>query len=85
MKIGGEYKLGQIGLRQWQKFARRTRVNAEELIGRLTSMAKQIPDEIASASLAARERGLDATILERLTARLIERVRACEGMLGATA
>jgi serine/threonine-protein kinase HipA len=81
MKIGGEYKLGQIGLRQWQKFARRTRVNADELIGRLTSMAKQLPDEVASASALAREEGLDATIVERLARQMIERAGACERAL----
>ncbi len=32
MKIGGEYKLSQIGLRQWQKFAHEARVDADELI-----------------------------------------------------
>jgi serine/threonine-protein kinase HipA len=54
MKIGGEYRLSQIGLHQWQKFARRTRVNADQLIERLTSMTKQIPDEVASASARAK-------------------------------
>jgi serine/threonine-protein kinase HipA len=81
MKIGGEYKLGQIGLRQWQKFARRTRVNAEELIERLASMARQLPDEAISASAVMREQGLDAAIVERLTGQLIERARACERTL----
>jgi serine/threonine-protein kinase HipA len=84
MKIGGEYKLGQIGLRQWQKFARRTRVNADELIARLAAMARQLPDEATRASAAARENGLDATILDRLTAQLIVRARACEGLLAGT-
>jgi serine/threonine-protein kinase HipA len=84
MKIGGEYKLGQIGLRQWQKFARKARANVDQLIERLTSMAKQIPDEAASASALAREEGLDATIIERLTTQLIERARACERALAGT-
>jgi serine/threonine-protein kinase HipA len=81
MKIGGEYKLGQIGLRQWQKFARKARVNADQLIERLTSMAKQLPDEAMGASALAREAGLDAAMVERLTTQLIERARACESAL----
>jgi serine/threonine-protein kinase HipA len=84
MKVGGEYKLSQIGVRQWQKFARKARVNADQLIERLTSMAKQIPDEATSASALAREEGLDATIVERLTTPLIERARACETALART-
>ena len=31
MKIGGEYRLKQIGLRQWEKFARKTQVNADAI------------------------------------------------------
>lgn len=84
MKIGGEYKLTQIGLRQWQKFARKARVNPDALIERLTFMARQIPDEATSASALAREEGLDATILERLTKQLIERAGACERALAVT-
>jgi serine/threonine-protein kinase HipA len=84
MKIGGEYKLGQIGLRQWQKFARRTRVNADELTERLASMARQLPDEATSASAVMREQGLDAAIVERLAGQLIERARACERTLAGT-
>jgi serine/threonine-protein kinase HipA len=84
MKIGGEYKLGQIGLRQWQKFARKARVNADQLIERLTSIAKQIPDEAMRASALAREQGLDAAIAERLTVQLIERARTCERALAGT-
>ncbi|MBK3665092.1 hypothetical protein JJE66_28150 [Bradyrhizobium diazoefficiens] len=44
MKVGGEYKLDQIGARHWQKFARVTRVDADELVASLVSMAEQIPD-----------------------------------------
>jgi serine/threonine-protein kinase HipA len=31
MRIGGEYKLTQVGLRQWRKFARETRVDEGEV------------------------------------------------------
>jgi serine/threonine-protein kinase HipA len=83
MKIGGEYKLTQIGLRQWQKFARKARVNPDALTERLTFMAKQIPDEATRASALARDEGLDATIVERLTKQLIERASVCERALAA--
>ena len=77
MKIGGEYKLSQIGLRQWQKFARKARVEPERLITRLAAMAKQLPDEVNAARVRAREQGLDASIVERLAANLIERASEC--------
>jgi serine/threonine-protein kinase HipA len=84
MKIGGEYQLSQIGLRQWQKFAREARVEADELIARLAAMAKQLPDEVNAACVRAREQGLDAPIIERLAAQLIKRAGECERLLGGS-
>jgi serine/threonine-protein kinase HipA len=84
MKIGGQYKLSAIGLRQWQRFAREVRVEPDGLIARLAAMAKQFPDEVNAAHARAREQGLDAPIIERLAAKLIERAGECERRLGAT-
>lgn len=80
MKIGGEYKLDQIGLRQWQKFAREARVNADELIASLASMAKQLPDEVNAARVRARGDGLNEAVIERLAAQLVERASECQRM-----
>jgi serine/threonine-protein kinase HipA len=81
MKVGGEYKLGQVGLRQWQKFARETRFNADELIARLGSMARQLPDQANDVRTRARAEGLDKTIIDRLATRLIKRADECERVL----
>jgi len=81
MKIGGEYKLGLISLRQWQRFARETHVNADELIARLEAMAKQLPDEADDARQRAQAEGLDEAIIDRLATRLIERAGHCERLL----
>ena len=82
MKVGGEYNLNQIGLRQWQKFAREVRVDPEELIARLAGMAQRLPDEVNATRARAREQGLAAPVIERLAAKLIERVGECERRLG---
>jgi serine/threonine-protein kinase HipA len=81
MKVGGEYRLGLVGLRQWQTFARETLLNADELIARLTSMAKQLPDQAEDARKRARTEGLSKAIIDRLAMRLIERAGQCERML----
>jgi serine/threonine-protein kinase HipA len=81
MKVGGEYRLDRIGLRQWQKFARETRLNADELIARLGSMARQLPNEADDARRRAQAEGLDKTIIDRLATRLIERAGECERVL----
>jgi serine/threonine-protein kinase HipA len=84
MKVGGEYKLSLIGLRQWQKFAREARVEADELVDLLASMAKQLPDEVNAARVRAREEGLDEAIVERLAMQLIERAGECRRLLGGS-
>jgi serine/threonine-protein kinase HipA len=81
MKIGGEYKLSRIGRRQWQKFARETRMQAHELIALLLSMAKQIPDEVAAVRARAGEEGLKEAIVERLATQLAKRALDCQRML----
>lgn len=81
MKIGGEYRLNQIGRRQWQKFAREMRLETDKLLQLLTTMAKQIPDEVTAVGMRAREQGLDDAIVERLTTGLIDRAGQCEKML----
>jgi serine/threonine-protein kinase HipA len=82
MKIGGEYKLKQIGLRHWQKFARETRVDVDALLSQLTGMAKQLPDEVNAARKRSREAGLKEGIIERLAMQLIERAAECQRILG---
>ena len=83
MKVGGEYKLSHIGLRQWQKFAREVRLDADEMIELLTSMANQLPDEVNAVRLRAREQGLTNAIVERLATQLIARAGNCGKLLGA--
>ena len=82
MKVGGEYTLSRIGLRQWQKLAREVRVDPEELISRLAGMAQRLPDEVNVTRVRAREQGLSAPVIERLAAKLIERAGECERRLG---
>jgi len=83
MKVGGEYKLSLIGLRQWQKFAREARVDADKLIEMLIAMSKKLPDEAKAAQARARKEGLAERIVTRLVTQLIERAGDCGRLLGA--
>jgi serine/threonine-protein kinase HipA len=85
MKIGGEYELLNIGLRQWQKLAQEIRTDADALTNRLRTMAEQLPDAISQASASAREEGLDTAIIDRLATRLTERAKECTHLLTAAA
>jgi serine/threonine-protein kinase HipA len=84
MKIGGEHKVELIGLRQWQKFAREVRTNADRLVEVLISMAKHLPDEVATARALAREEGLNNALIDRLAKQLIDRAHECQRLLGGT-
>jgi len=84
MNIGGEHKVELIGLRQWQKFAREVRTNADQLVEVLISMAKHLPDEVAAARALAREEGLNNALIDRLAKQLIDRAHECQRLLGGT-
>ncbi|UGY17062.1 type II toxin-antitoxin system HipA family toxin [Bradyrhizobium septentrionale] len=81
MKVGGEYRLAQIGAREWQKFARETRFDAEKVIAGLNSLAELLPDNVSDVCAAAQAEGLDNAIIERLSAKLIERAKDCQRLL----
>jgi serine/threonine-protein kinase HipA len=77
MKVGGEYLLRQIGVRQWQKFAKEMRVDSDRLIAGLGAMAANLPDAINDARKHAHEDGLDRAVIDRLVARMNERITEC--------
>jgi serine/threonine-protein kinase HipA len=81
MKIGDRYRLRDIGRREWGKLSSDVKTNADELIGKLTHMARSLPDLIADTARRAVEAGLQQAIVERLSSRLIDRSRACLGKL----
>ncbi|MDE5465932.1 type II toxin-antitoxin system HipA family toxin [Bradyrhizobium sp. CSS354] len=82
MKIGGDYKLSQISLRDWQKFARETRLDPDKVIAGLIAMAEQLPDIVAAVREQARKDGLDNAIIGRLAEHLIARAGQCRRLLG---
>jgi len=84
MKIGGEYKLSKIGLRQWQKFAREMRIDADEVTAELDFMIEYVPDDVNAARTHARQEGLKNQVIDRLVERLIERVNHCKRLLAIT-
>lgn len=81
MKIGGNYRLHDIGFRQWRQFAAATNLNGDELIGRIAGMAERLPEEATCVRRDAAREGLKNPILDRLVARLSKRAAACARML----
>ena len=83
MKLGGQYRLRDIGAHEWRKLAREVRVDAEALIARLAAMAERLPDEVGGAVARARGEGLDVAIIDRLAERLTARAIQCRRVLAA--
>jgi serine/threonine-protein kinase HipA len=77
MKIGGDYKVSQIGLREWQKFARETHLDADKVRAALVDMAEQLPDFVTAVQAQAKKDGLNNAIVGRLATQLIIRAKNC--------
>jgi serine/threonine-protein kinase HipA len=81
MKVGGEYRIRDVALRQWRKLAQEVRFNEGRLIDRLVEMAEQMPDAISAVRQRARQDGLDQPVVEFLERRLIKRATECQKTL----
>lgn len=49
MAIGGQRRYGQVTARNWERFARRARLDDGRLMDRVTVLARDLPDAVASA------------------------------------
>jgi serine/threonine-protein kinase HipA len=76
MKIGARYELMEISLSDWLKLAANVRLNADELIIRIRSMANELPDHLSDVISRMRQQGLDHQVIDRLGVILPERARA---------
>ena len=82
MKLGGEYILRNIGLRQWQKLAKEVRMGEEDVLRRVVAMAEVIPREVAHVATQMRREGIKHAILGKLEKELTARAGDCRKMLG---
>jgi serine/threonine-protein kinase HipA len=75
MKIGGAYRLRDIGPRQWRAFAQANRLDADVLLARLIAMADAVAERAPAVGAAAAAAGLDHPILATWAAALVERAK----------
>lgn len=75
MKIGGEYRMRDIGPRQWRKLAIDLRLDGDALLQRIQEFARTLPDALADICVTAKAEGLDHPLIERLAAALTERAK----------
>jgi serine/threonine-protein kinase HipA len=82
MKIGGECRLRNIGLRHWRRLVADVRIDGELLIDRIEAMAAGFPDLVETIRKQVEADGLSHPIISALARRLESRARLCLARLG---
>ena len=77
MKIGGEYRLGNIRLRHWKRFATALRLDEAWLMERIRTMTASLPDHATSIRNELEADGLSHITVTRLAQRLKARAVSC--------
>ena len=75
MKIGGEYRLRDIGMRQWRRFAKELRVDEGWLLTEIGALARALPDALRDVAVRVRGEGVDHPVIATLEKLLTERAR----------
>lgn len=81
MRVGGKYRLNEIGRRQWEKAAGEIRMDFDELEAKLVHMAQEIPDLATDIARRSTSAGLGKEVIDRLCTKLIGRSRVCVRIL----
>jgi len=82
MKLGGEYRLRDIGLRQWQKLAKEAGLSSEEAVTKAAGLAAALPERATETGKRLTRGGLKHSIISRLIAELTTRAVQCRKILG---
>ena len=81
MKIGGKYRLREIGRREWMKLASALELDPERTVERIAGMAGRLPNLSASLAKQLRLQGLTHKVLDQLAAALAARAWSCAASL----
>lgn len=77
MKIGGAYRLRDIGRRQWTKCAGDLRIPHEPLIERIARLAETLPQASARVGEELAAHGLKHDVIPRLVEGISKQARVC--------
>jgi len=81
MKLGGEYRLRNIGLYHWRRLADELRVDPDAMIQRVDDFARQLADHVADITRRMTDEGLSHPIIARMANELTARSAACRQLL----
>jgi serine/threonine-protein kinase HipA len=83
MKVGRDYRLRDIGAREWRRLARDVRIDPDRLLRRLVELADRLPDEAAIVRDQMHTEGLEHGIIARLSDRMSANAVKCSNLLKA--
>lgn len=83
MKLGGEYRLRDIGARHVVRMAADTRQTPKRLIERAGNLARETPGAVAAVAAEMWASGLEHEIVGRLSSLIAERAMALQALLDA--
>ncbi len=81
MKIGGEYRLRNIGPRHWRKLAAEVRRDPDALIERVRNITAQLADNVADVSNRMADEGITHATVNRLAEALTARTALCRKIM----
>ncbi len=82
MRVGQEYRLQNIGVRDWRRFAAEARLDPDIVLARLADMAATVAAEAIPLGDEVRDMGLGHPIIPRLAERIAVRAAACAKIIG---
>lgn len=82
MRIGRKYRLREISGVDWQRLAKSTGQDTEEILTRIANLARQIPDEAAQVRNEMRQQGIKHKIVDRLSDKVSSHAEDCVRLLG---
>lgn len=83
MKIGGKYKIADIGAYQWRKLEGALGLGEGEVIARARDLSARVPDLVTAICDESSAAGLAHPIVRRLGVEIASRAERCAGALQA--
>ncbi|MEQ8504242.1 MAG: type II toxin-antitoxin system HipA family toxin [Gammaproteobacteria bacterium] len=77
MRVGGEYRLRDISVRDWRRLADRLRLPADGVLSRIEDLAAQLLKAAAAVREEIAREGLTHDVIDRLTERTVIRAVEC--------
>jgi serine/threonine-protein kinase HipA len=81
MKLGGEYRLRNIGLHHWRNLAEELRLDPDAVIQRVDDFSRQLGEHVSEVKQRMTDEGLAHPLIARLTDALAARSAACRRIL----